>query len=116
ASFFRWASSGEIAGARAHGHFSWRRRIDDDADAVKGAVAVGRHVADRVAAPDLARDARARAQQIARRTRKKPLAAGHFGELLQHARIAIDVFEVEEADRVDGGVRVARALQQLVER
>ena len=92
-------AAGKVAGPRPNLEASRVGGRDLDAHAVKHAVAIGRHVAEGVAAADLARDALARLQQLARRPRQEALAARRPRQRLQDAGILLDVVVVEDARR-----------------
>src|SRR5262249_41904728 len=58
------APGGAVARARPNSQFS-RLRVEHDADVVIGAVTIGRHITDGVAAANLTRDPVADAEQVA---------------------------------------------------
>ena len=79
------------------------------------AVAIGRGVADRVAAANLARDPLTGLEHLARRARQEAFAAGRARERFQDARVAVEILRVEDAHRVDGDIRFAGARQHTVD-
>src|SRR5207249_7985408 len=79
------------------------------------AVAIRRHIANRVAAPDLARDVLAVLQQPASRLGQEARATRRVCELLQDSRVRIAIVGVEEAERIDGDVRLSGPCENGVE-
>src|SRR5207245_8794546 len=94
-SSFRHARSGKVPGPRADAQVPVRR-LNLDADAVKGAVAIGWRISDCVAAADLARDLVAHLKEPSGRSGQEPLAARRAGERLQDTWIRVAVIGVEQ--------------------
>src|SRR5260221_5766692 len=110
-------AAADVRRTRANGQLPAVGRVDVHANAAPAAArrVAGRGVADRVAAPDVARDAFQERRYLGELARKKCFAAGGVRDLAQQAGLRVVVVGVVDADGVNDDVLAQGGVKDLRE-